>query len=377
MTISFVVTTYNVAPYVEPCLDSLAEIAMPGDEIVLVDDGSNDATIEKVQEFAASSKLRQGVEFRPLFLGTNTIGGVGIGANIGLAEASCDTVFFVDGDDWVNPDGFRAARSYWEGRSGDILFTNYLEYNERDSSTKPPADQARWQKLEGGYVEGVDPQTALAFIAVPWRKFYRREFLEQHHLRFPEGDFFFEDNPFHWAVCLAAKRIDFFDTVVCYHRTNRPGQTMVSTGNELSAFFVHFDTILSLLTGDKQKYRPIAARWLLSNMTWHLARLSSSVYPRYFSAASRALRKIDDAIWTEDLEKSEGDKKIWPVADRLRGGDVWGVIDSLRIEKLEKDVRNLAGAFGRLDRSVLDVKSGLDAFSAIARFDALKDVLDD
>lgn len=168
---------------------------------------------------------------------------------------------------------------------------------------------------------------ALAFIAVPWRKFYRRDFLERNALRFPEGDFFFEDNPFHWAVCLAADSIGFVDLVTCHHRINRPGQTMVSTATELAAFFVHFRTIMGRLSPEEPALRAAAARWLLNNMNWHLARLHPAARLSYATAAAEALALIEDAIWKDRLAATEGHKKIWPVADRLRRGDVWKIVD--------------------------------------------------
>lgn len=247
MTISFVITTYNVAPYVEQCLSSVAEIAEAGDQVIIVDDGSDDGTVELIAAFADANSFAQGVEFSPIYLGSNTMGGVGIGANIGLQEATRETVFFVDGDDWIDPDGFRRARTRWTFSSCDILIANYLEFDQTKSVTKVSADHNRWHSLVHGDSPELNREQALRMIAVPWRKFYRRALLSDHNLRFPEGDFFFEDNPFHWAVCLAARTISFIDVTICYHRINRPGQTMASKGDELAAFFVHFQTIRSSL----------------------------------------------------------------------------------------------------------------------------------
>ncbi|MFN3527335.1 MAG: glycosyltransferase family 2 protein, partial [Paracoccus sp. (in: a-proteobacteria)] len=109
MAISFIVTTYNIAPYLPQCLNSLAEVALDGDQIILIDDGSTDDSAAIISHFAARPPA--GVDVKRILLGTNTIGGVGIGANIGLAEATRETVFFVDGDDWIDADGFRRARA--------------------------------------------------------------------------------------------------------------------------------------------------------------------------------------------------------------------------------------------------------------------------
>ena len=327
MAISFIITTYNILPYIERCLTSVAQVARPGDEVIVVDDGSDDGTVEAIEGFSTGAGFPDGVDFRPLHLGANTIGGVGIGGNIGLSEASRDTVFFVDGDDWIDQTGFTRARAYWTLHQSDILITNYLEYDEKNRKTKHPADQHRWAELNRAQPLDALRRQALSFIAVPWRKFYRRDFLEQHKLRFPEGDFFFEDNPLHWAVCLAAGSIGFLDTVICHHRINRPGQTMVSTGSELAAFFTHFHTILDGLPEDDPDLQATAVRWLLGNMNWHMQRLHPSARASYASTAAETLALISDTVWKQHVAPSESHKKIWPIADRLRQGDIWKIVD--------------------------------------------------
>lgn len=358
MAISFIVTSYNIAPYLQQCLDSLTAVALEGDQIVLVDDGSTDGSAAIASRFAAHPP--EGVEVRCILLGTNTIGGVGIGANIGLAEATRETVFFVDGDDWIDADGFRRARAQWALHPQDIMLTNYLEFDETAGVSKPPADQGRWTSLRHSTDLDTQRKQALDFIAVPWRKFYRRDFIEANGLRFPEGDFFFEDNPFHWAVCLKATRIGFYDIVICHHRVNRPGQTMASTGTELAAFFTHFRSIQTMLAEDDTMLQTQAGRWLLNNMSWHLGRLSAIARAPYANAAARTLALIPDAIWQGALERDMGEKSIYHIADRLRAGEVREVIAGL-------EHADLISRLNRLERRLKTVESQQDKLAEDAR----------
>jgi len=166
-------------------------------------------------------------------------------------------------------------------------------------------------------------------IAVPWRKFYRADFLRAHRLRFPEGDFFFEDNPFHWEVCLAAGSIAFHDRMLCQHRINRPGQTMASTGTELSAFFTHYDTIRASLRTTLPKeaagLEVAALTWLLNNMSWHVDRLRPGAFWPYAARAARELAAVPDPIW-QAVARAFSDRAIGQVAAALRQGDVAGIV---------------------------------------------------
>lgn len=370
MAISFIITTYNVAPYIGDSLASIAAVARPGDEVILVDDGSDDGTAGIAQAFLARGALAEGVDVTPIWLGANTMGGVGIGANIGLSAARCDTVFFVDGDDWIDAEGFGHARSHWEARKLDILLTNYLEFDQKNGSPRPPADAGRWRLLDHRADRQKMRDQALSFIAVPWRKFYRRDFIERHGLRFPEGDFFFEDNPFHWAVCLAAESIGFIDRIACHHRINRPGQTMTSTGTELAAFFTHYATILRLLPPGDAALQEAAAGWLLGNMSWHLPRLKPNAQPAYAQTAARTLAQIPEDIWTR-LAASRGGSQVWTVAERLRMGDVWGQIDAWDRAALVKKLDRVEARIKRLESDIKRVGTNLHGLDAARSFQAL------
>lgn len=85
-----------------------------------------------------SHKFSEGVGLRPVYLGINTLGGVGIPGNVGLKMAKKETIFFVDGDDWIDHAGFIAARRAYEANPSDIMFANYQEYDETNKCEKTP-----------------------------------------------------------------------------------------------------------------------------------------------------------------------------------------------------------------------------------------------
>ena len=363
MRISFLVTTCNIAPYVGRCLDSVAACARAGDEIVVIDDGSIDGTAERVLGFGARLAADHGdsVGYAPVCLGTNTPGGVGIPANLALARATGEAVFFVDGDDWLDAAGFAAARARFEAGSDEVLIANYLEYDEAAGSTRSPADRARWAGLATANSAEARRLLALSMIAVPWRKFYRRSLLERHAIRFPEGDFFYEDNPFHWQVCLKAESIGFHDRVLCYHRVNRPGQTMMAQGAELAAFFTHYRSIRALLPAEADTQAPALAgaamRWLLANMAWHLRRLRPSAFWDYAAAAQPVLQGCDAALWEAEVAPAFAGSPVGRAAEQLRSLPLASVVALWLAERQAAETEALRC---RLDRA-LDILEGLEA----------------
>jgi len=373
---SFIVTTYNIDGYIGACLDSLRHCTRPGDEIIVVDDGSTDGTDARVERMLTAGGFGKNVSCRQILLGANTMGGVGIPANIGMDAARGDAIFFIDGDDWLVPEGFRACRNRFEAAAPDILIANYMEFDETTGTSRAPADGGRWHGLPGEDA-GIAAlrQAARSMIAVPWRKFYRRDFLKTHGIRFPEGDMFFEDNPFHWQVCQAAGGILFENRVLCQHRVNRPGQTMTSTGLELMAFFHHYETIRNRLPADDTALQGDALSWLLNNMSWHLARLSPVAFWPYASRAAAVLAGCADAVWDRAIGTFAAGA-VGGIATALRHGDVAGVVAVWEQAQMRRDLR--ATERRLLDRiaqsEAKQAQQGLriDSLRHIAEFRALQ-----
>ena len=371
MTISFILTSYDIHPYLPQCLRSLATVARSGDEVIVVDDGSTDGSAEMIASGLADFGFNPGVSLQPVCLGANTMGGVGIPANIGLSMASRDIVFFVDGDDWIIPEGFNRARAQMTLTPADILVANYRVFDETGQTSSRPADADRWHRLvPQGDIQALRLQ-ALSLIGVPWRKFYRRSFLEERGLRFPEGNFFYEDNPFHWAVCLAAGSIRFLDAAVCQHRVNRPGQTMSESGMALAAFFTHFETISRMLHQNDGENHLLAVTWLLENMAWHCDRLSlDALYP-YAVQASATLSAIPELLWFKALERSGHLHPVWVAANRLRRGDVSGQVASWEHARLHRRLAQVETQLAGIAETTKDSLARLrgqdaaDCFAAI------------
>lgn len=357
MRVSFIVTTYNIGRYIGRCLESVAAVAQADDEIIIVDDGSSDATKNIVRDFCFGAKRPKDITMNPVLLGENTMGGVGIAGNIGLGLATGDVVFFVDGDDWLDVDGFVQARKAFELRDDDIIIVNYQEFDEKNSRYKPPADEKRWSAITRTNDGQLRQMQALEMIAVPWRKFYRKSFLEEHNLRFPEGDFFFEDNPFHWAVCLATDRISFLDVTLCYHRVNRPGQTMASTGRELIAFLDHYQTILTQLGPAPVKaFKLQAISWLLGNMSWHLDRLQPKTAPEYFRKAEMAVVDIDASEIEDPHLASFAETEVFLYATLLRERGWTGALDYFLSQVTIKRVQDVQAQIDRTYREIVNVR---------------------
>lgn len=265
--LSIIVTAYNIENYIEQCLDSVAAQTITDFEALVVDDGSSDSTPEKIQAYADRDS-----RFIPVLLGENSPGGVATAANAGLDRARGEWVGFVDGDDWAEPDMFEKLLRAAADTGADLSMCKYSEVDDATGQPKEPADARRWDSVSPG-LHRLDPEgtkTFLRFIAVPWRKLYRRSLLEDNEIRFPVGDYFYEDNPFHWFSLVSAGSIAIVPEVLCYHRVARAGQTMATADERLFKIFAHHDTIHAWLEsrGLLETYQTTLLSWVISQLEW-------------------------------------------------------------------------------------------------------------
>ncbi len=265
--VSIIVTAYDIEDYIEQCLGSVAAQTIMDIEVLVVDDGSTDSTPEKIMTFCNGDS-----RFIPVLMSQNSPGGVATAANAGLDRATARWVGFVDGDDYIEPQMFERLVTSAAACDADLAMCDYQEVVDGSGERRDPADAHRWAELTSSCYE-LNTETRkqlLRFIAVPWRKLYRRSLLEDHAIRFPVTDGFYEDNPFHWFAVLSARRLAVVPEVLCYHRVGRTGQTMAAADERLFQIFQHHDTIHSWLATRRllDVYETSLLGWVISQMEW-------------------------------------------------------------------------------------------------------------
>lgn len=196
--LSLVVPVYNVAPYLPRCLESLAALDPPADEIIAVDDGSTDRCPEILAEWA--QRLPQMRVIR------QENGGLSEARNTGLDAARGTFLAFVDSDDFVEPDAYSYAIQAAERDALDmVLFNARYHFEERREDYPIYGDIS-----ESGVLEGKEwlrqRLRAGRLMHMVWMHLYRREFIERHHFRFVPR-LIHEDVIWTTRALLAAKRV--------------------------------------------------------------------------------------------------------------------------------------------------------------------------
>ena len=301
--LSVIVTAYNIEDFLEECLETVVGQTLADMEIIVVDDGSVDATPEIIRRFAARDS-----RVKPVFLPENTIGGVASAANAGLDLAQGTYVGFVDGDDYLDPRMFEELCAAAMACGSDLAMCRYKEVVGPEKTLREPAERRRWLRYKQTRCVALDRDdntiSILRFIAVPWRKIYVRRMLEDNAIRFPVVDYAWEDNPYHWFTVCSANAIAVVPEVLCYHRVGRPGQTMATRDAALLKMFGHYRTIRDWLEarGRLDSFHAPLLGWVIAQYQWIHKRIPSTAGGALYDVLAGIVGPVEQAVLDRALQ---------------------------------------------------------------------------
>jgi len=216
--LSVVVPVYNVAGFLDKCIDSLLKAeGISSTEIILVDDGSTDESGKIADSYSEK------YDFISCYHKEN--GGLSDARNYGLKRANGRYVFFCDSDDMIVPESFGHVIRTAAETDADILQWNGMCIDENDK--EKVTDYSRRLRHEGLPEDGV-PMTGLEMLYkqiscskdcpfVVWLRSYRRDFLNGNELFFEKG-LVHEDEMWSPVVLTKAKSVLYIPEVVYQYR---------------------------------------------------------------------------------------------------------------------------------------------------------------
>lgn len=214
LKLSLIVPIYNIAPYIDTCLDSLCGQTYEHIEIICIDDGSTDGSLERLRIWETKdSRVR---------VLTQPNSGVSRARNRGLDEACGDYVAFVDGDDYLDCDAVEKIMGAAQTHDADIVIFGGRAFPETAWVTEVfgPRDVVR----EGDGATMIFEERGCIPSAA--NKVYRRSLLEAAHLRFNETLILGEDTSLQFLVFPLAHKFVFLSDRLYHYRFERAGSAV-------------------------------------------------------------------------------------------------------------------------------------------------------
>lgn len=238
MKFSIIIPIFNVAQYLPKCLGSVLAQTCADFEAVCVNDGSTDNSLEILEEYQKKDSRIKVV--------SQTNGGLSAARNTGLLHAQGDYVFFLDSDDWIEPDALKILSEKLSDE--DMVCFSGRRYLETENKYEEPDKMELESDISGWdyYQKHALESRKFAFVCVVLR-LYRRQFLQEYDLKFTEG-IYHEDNMFTPVVCYYAKKVKVIPDCLYDYRVR--GNSIMTTrsikhnkdilyiANTLSEFFI-------------------------------------------------------------------------------------------------------------------------------------------
>jgi CDP-glycerol glycerophosphotransferase len=174
--VSVVVPIYNVAAYLEACLDSLAQQTIADLEIIMVDDGSTDESPVIAERFVARDE-----RFRLL---RQANAGQGAARNTGIGHSGGEFLAFVDSDDVLPPNAYEVLLRALDRTSSDFATGNIRRLTSLGTTRATFLANAFARERLETHITRLPSLTADRLAC---NKLFRRSFWDNHGFRFPEG----------------------------------------------------------------------------------------------------------------------------------------------------------------------------------------------
>ena len=216
--ISIIVPCHNVEKYLPKCLESLMGQTFCDIDIVVVENGSTDGTLEVLRQYAAKDPR--------IMVLTSDIPSIQAARNMGIKASSGEYIMFCDSDDWFAPDMCEVMYKAITKSGADVACCNVtLEYAEDLSEEeKRIRDYTEYYKLKKTGLHKLNNRIIMKTSVVVWNKIMRRSIVEKI-LPFYKTVRVHEDNLLWYLYSLNADSV-FFVKNSLYHYLLRPGSIM-------------------------------------------------------------------------------------------------------------------------------------------------------
>ena len=203
--LSIIIPVYNVEIFIEECLESiLKQESKYRVEIIIVDDGSKDKTVDIIKSKFNDSRIK-------LIHQENM--GQSVARNKAISLSQGKYIMFVDGDDILIPYAIENMMNEAYGKNADIVEGDIVSFQDNISEKMIKESKTKYH-IESNEI---NPDFVLTCYGYSVAKVYRAELWET--LRFPEG-FIFEDVITKFILRRKANKVVFLGDVVYGYRRN-------------------------------------------------------------------------------------------------------------------------------------------------------------
>lgn len=312
--ISVIIPCYNAAEFIRRCLDSVIAQDIGNIEVICIDDGSTDTTLQILEEYEKKCDIVTVMTQKRQY--------AGIARNNGFGVAKGEYVHFLDADDYVLPGSYKKiydAACYY---AADFIKARCLAFDMKSHEVIDVEAYNLTLVHEtdfGKALNIIDNTDAIIHTNVtPWGGLYKRDFLVNNHLHF-DGLMYCNDLSFYAMAMCRTDRIFFADMYMVAHQINNPCGLTGNMDLRGESMLQCYENILSEAVKMDDTRRSILSEWVFKGFDW------------FFLIRKLGNQKISEYFCTFDFTKLN--KLLLCNANvraliEISGKDYWKIVDN-------------------------------------------------
>ncbi|WP_445011798.1 glycosyltransferase family 2 protein [Vreelandella stevensii] len=319
--ITVVIPCYNVESYIEECMNSVLNQTYANIEVLAVNDGSTDKTLDYLEGYANKDDRIKVIDQ------SNT--GLGAARNAALPYISGEYVTFLDSDDYLAKDALENLSNEAVRTNADITIGARVKFTSKKTFVSP---QALFEKNNQGYAHDF---TAVYGLVAVHGKLFKSSFFFKNKLKFQEIRAQ-EDCAFTYLAYYKASVVAVIKESVYYYRKREPGQPSITQSrlkdSSLLGRFAQIEaTIAMSRTGKGEKIYPRVNVYNLefgSRLMRHINAFSKSKNSAESLNALKMIADYSEAYKTNILK--ECNKRVVGIYEAVWSRDILAVKAQLK-----------------------------------------------
>ena len=283
--ISILVPIYNVERYLRQCLDSICRQTLQDIEIICINDGSTDSSLDIIKEFADQDAR--------IIIIDKPNSGYGDSMNQGLKTARGKYIGIVESDDWVDQEAFKSLYLLAEAYDVEVVRANYYRNkggkDEKLFSIDPH---------DAGHLFAPRHRTKIFYQAPSiWASIYRRDFLIKNSIDFlPTPGASYQDLSFNFKVWATAERAVLTTEAYLHYRLDNPNSSVNNPG-KVNCVIEEYAEIAKYLQDHQllDQFGHIMAAAKFRNYHWNLQRLPAPLARNFYQTMCSELTAAHQA----------------------------------------------------------------------------------
>ena len=366
--ISVVVPIFNVEDYIGDCLDSILDQSLKEFEVICVNDGSTDSSLNILKKYAAKDNRIKIIN--------KDNAGYGHTMNIGMDMASGEYFAIVESDDFILPKMFETL--YGAAKENDLDFVKsdfyrfYGEDNKNIIKEYQQLDKTKSNKYYNKIFSTHDDHDTYKLLMNTWTGLYNLDFLRKNNIRHSETPgASYQDNGFWFKTFFYGKKVMFIPEPFYMYRRDNPNSS-IRNKTKIYAMDTEYDLIDDFLNnrGEKKDFLDAYVYAKYHNFNFTMNRIGLEFKKEFLLSTSEYFNEMKkhNELDTSLLDEYDLNMLNWIVEKPEEYYDYMYNIESKDYEFLKKylqcriDIKNLGSENN--DVLLIDSNDSLQSFYA-------------